>query len=225
MIYPGTDLKFKITASIPNFDIAEHGCSVEIVNRRGRVQKTIPKSAMFSDEQGNWYFNIENVRSGPIFVRFNAEIPDKDYNKQVRIVTDYQLLCWVGVSPYGCPNGSSSSSSSSDTHNVTYTQVWTVNLDGDTYLTDEQGNLILVNGQRVRFTNTAEPDRAVSLDMTGDEFKTLIEGRSDDSQINTVPEVLDVMQGLDEDTELTVMTNQDVDDMMGRVLGTGTSSE
>lgn len=215
MIYPGTDLKFRIRAEIPGYDIAQHYCTVELLNRYGKVKKTISKSAMFSDSEGNWYFTVENARTGDIFVRFNAEIPDKDYNKQVRIVTDIQKLCTVGTS-LRCQN-----SSDMAIHNVRYEQVWTVNVDGETYLTDEQGNLILTDdGQRIRFSNTAMTSRAVLLDMTGDEFKTLIEGRSDDNQINTVPEVLDVMQGLDEDTELTVMSNEDVDSMMDRILGT-----
>lgn len=212
MIYPGTDLKFRITAAIPGFDITEHNCSVEISTRRGRVQRVIPKSSMFHDDNGGWYFALENARTGEIFARFNAEVPDRDYNKQVRVITDFQLLCTVGPV---CP----CASSCQQTHDVQYEQVWTTNIDGETYLTDEQGNLILTEeGQRIRFTGTSEPSRSVTLDMSGNEFKELVEGRSDDGSINTVPEVLDVMQGLDEDTELTVMTDTDVDDMMDRIL-------
>ncbi len=216
MIFPGTDLKYKIIASFPGFVIGSHAFRIVLTDVHGRKVKELSKADCFSDSEGSWYFAVENVRKGLLFVRFYAYVPDKDYNKQVRVITDYQLLCAVACAPVcRCRH--------EGPHDVRYEQVWTVDLDDGTYLADKDGNLILVDGRRVRFPGEEGGERTVSLDMTGNEFKTLVEGRSDDSHINTVPEVFDVMNGLDEDTQLTVMSVSDADDMMSRILGDSSS--
>ena len=40
-------------------------------------------------------------------------------------------------------------------------------------------------------------------------------------KIDTVPEALDAVQNIGDDTELSVMTDADTDDMMHRILGNG----
>lgn len=145
ILYPGTDLKFRITAEIPGFDIQEHGFSLDILSRRGRVRRTIDRQECFCDSEGAWYFTLENVRKGPVFVRFNAAIPDDDYDKRVRVVTDLQLLAVVGMC--GCMMPCHCDC----THSVRYAQVWTVNLDDGTYLCDVNGELILTaDGCRIQ---------------------------------------------------------------------------
>ena len=145
MLYPGTDLKFRIRAEIPGFDIGEHGFCVEILSRRGRVRQTVTREESFCDSEGNWYFTLENARRGAVFARFRAFIPDDDYDKRVRVVTDVQLLAVVGACGCrmpchcGCP------------HTVRYTQVWTVNLDDGTYLCGADGELLLTaDGARIQ---------------------------------------------------------------------------
>lgn len=182
MIYPGTDLKFRVTATIDGFTLSDNQFEITIKNRWGQVVTTITKDQCFQDSEERWYFIVENVRSGKMYASFTGAINDDDYQKQVRIVTDYQILCEVGTA---C-----TATTSATAHQVQYEQVWTANIDGTTYLADSDGQLVTAaDGRRIAFTQGSS--RKVTLDMTGDEFKTLIEGRTDDGKINTVPEMED----------------------------------
>lgn len=145
MIYPGTDLKFRIKSSVYGFSLTEHDFTVEIVGRRGYVRQRITKEQMFSDADGAWYFTLDNVRSGKTFAKFYASIPDGDFDKLTRTVTDIQLLCVAG-----CCCGQNRGGDCC-AHIVKYEQVWTADLDDGTYLAGSDGSLILTaDGCRIK---------------------------------------------------------------------------
>ena len=53
----------------------------------------------------------------------------------------------------------------------------------------------------------------VMMHMTGDEFLKLIEGRSPDSEINTLPEVFDALRGItDKDSAVKEDVQDQIDD-------------
>lgn len=154
MIYSGTDLKFKVEATIAGFSMADNDFLIVIKNRWGQTRQTIKKEECFNDEQGGFYFTVESVTTGAYFAFFTAFIPDDDYDKLTRNVVDKKHLytvdscgCNVIQTDCECPPDCECHQG---TLKVKYTQVWTVNLDDGTYLTDKDGNLIIVDGNRVQ---------------------------------------------------------------------------
>lgn len=147
MIYSGSDLKFKVEANIQGFSMVDNDFVIVIKNRWGQHRCTIKKEECFQDENNGFYFTIENVSIGVFYAYFTAYLPDDDYDKQTRNVVDKQRLytvdscgCKVNVDDCTCD---SSCPCHDGEMKVTYKQVWTVNLDDGTYLTDKNGNLIL----------------------------------------------------------------------------------
>ena len=149
MIYAGTDLKYRITTSFEDFDLARDTFEIAIRNRWGQVKSTIKKDDCFYDSDGNYYFTVENVTNGVFFADFRGAYEDDDYDKQQRVVTDTQQLYEVGMCecrsiyvPCECE------------HKVRYEQVWTVSVDGGDYLADSEGRYIYTSdGKRIQFTN------------------------------------------------------------------------
>ena len=207
MIYPGTDLKFRITATQPDFQLSEDWFEIRIKDQYGRVRYTIGKSDCFWDDQGAWYFVMDDVRKGVYFAFFHGRYEDEDYDDQRRDFTDAQELCRVGYCGGTCHCKCK--------HAVQYEQVWTVSIDGEDYLCDCDGKYILTaDGNRICFKNNKqqhiEDMGKVRLDtLTGDEFKLLIEGRSQDGKTDTIPEIIDALRGIDSETT-TVKEDVDV---------------
>lgn len=207
MIYPGTDLKFKVTCEVTDFFMSEDSFDLTVKNRWGQEIAIIKKEDCFYDREGNFYFTVEDVKTGMLYVQFRAIREDDDYDKQTSIFTDMQLLavvgqCECGAEQHPCDCGCKD-------HKVHYEQVWTVSVDGEDYLCDKDGRYILTaDGNRICFksekSKQIEDMGKVRLDtLTGDEFKQLIEGRSMDGKTNTIPEMIDVLQGINNE-ETTV---------------------
>lgn len=197
-IPPQSDAKFRVTADIPEFDMERNDFHIIILNQVGRMKANVDKDECFKDNLGKYYFTLERMATGLYFAKFVASVPDDDYNKQERIVTDNQLLCFVGNYDANLKFLVNRSSE----HKVHYEQVWTANLDDGEYLADINGDFVLTaDGQRISFQGRSSSDGKVRLQMTGDEFKQLIEGRDPNGEVNTIPELMDAMRGItDEET-------------------------
>ena len=199
MIYPGTDLKFRITATQPDFQLSEDWFEIRIKDQYGRLRQTVEKSDCFWDDQGAWYFVMDDVRKGVYFAFFHGRYEDEDYDDQRRDFTDVQELCRVGYC--GCPCVSRCKRK----HVVHYEQVWTVSIDGDEYLCDCDGRYILTaDNKRICFKN----DKATEIEdmgkvrlktMKGEEFVRLIEDFDPNSEVDTIPEVMHALQGISDD--------------------------
>lgn len=146
-VYPGNDSKFRITSTLEEFSLNEHNFEIYIKNTYGQVVAIIKKDECFKDSEGQWYFDMENLRRGVYHAIFIGSIPDDDYNKQSRIFTDFQEFLIVSnkccsKSFHSCPCE----------HKIHYEQIWTINLDDGTYLCDKDGNLMLTaDGRRIQF--------------------------------------------------------------------------
>ena len=206
MNYAGTDLKFRVTTTQPAFSLVEHDFEILIKDRYGRVRQRVKKEDCFWDSEDRCYFTVEDIRYGIFFAFFTGYYPDGDYNKLYRVFTDVQQLYEVGMcgckcaSPCQCKCG----------HRVQYEQIWTVNIDGEAYLCGSDGVLIEgSDGKPICFKKTVPSDSddggnssgRVRLDtMTGEEFKQFIEGRTPDGRIDTVPELMDAMNGISDES-------------------------
>ncbi len=196
MIYPGTDLKFRITTTQPDFDLSRDDFEIKIKDRYGRVRYDLTKADCFWDDQGNWYFVMDDVKTGIYFAWFHGRYEDEDYDDQRRDFTDVQELCRVNYHdmPPRCHHR----------HVVQYEQVWTVSIDGEDYLADCDGNYVLTSdGNRICFKSNKEQiidDMGkVRMKMTGDEFLQFMEGRNPDGTIDTIPEMMDAARGISDD--------------------------
>lgn len=152
MIYPNTDLKFRVWTDYENFSMDEDDFRVRIIDRYGRVRYEVPKDECFQDSEGHWYFTMERVRSGWYWANFQAVGSDDDYDKLKRVVCDTQPLVCVGY----CDRHAPLVHDCDEDHEVHYEQVWTVNLDDGTYLADKDGNFILTSeGSRIQIKKGA----------------------------------------------------------------------
>lgn len=221
MIYPGTDLKFKITVDAPGFDMVNHSQDATLIikNSWNQVKYIIHRDDMLVDKDLRLYFMLPNVQSGAYYAQLTLTKEDANFDGGQQRIIDCQPLVRVGdchhtnAGVYVCP---------ADGVAVAYERVWTVNIEGVIYLADCYGNPILdKDGNRIylRAADGGSESSQVTLDMTSEELKTLLEGRNDNGKIDTVPEVLDALGGMDEDTEVSVMTEEQTEAMMDRVLG------
>ena len=149
MNYAGQDLKFRVTSTFDNFALADNDFAITVKNRWGRVTATVPKDECFRDSEGNFYFTLECVAEGVYEAFFRGVVLDNDFMKMTAIVTDRQKLTSVGQ----CDCGGAQHACSCEDHKVQYEQIWTVNLDNETYLADKEGNIILTaDGRRIVIT-------------------------------------------------------------------------
>lgn len=199
MIYPGTDLKFRITTTQPDFNLSENTFEIKIKDQYNRVRQVVTKSDCFWDDQGNWYFVMDNVKTGIYFAWFHGRYEDEDYDDQRRDFADVQELCRVNyhVGPMHRHRH----------HKVHYEQVWTVSIDGDEYLCDCDGNYVLTSdGKRICFKSNKSQEiddmGKVRMKMTGDEFLEFMEGSNPDGKIDTIPEMMDAVHGISDDTTI-----------------------
>jgi hypothetical protein len=201
MIYPGTDIKFRITTEIPDFQLSEGNFRVVVKDRYGRVVASLTKNDCFYDDQGQFYFTIEKVRCGWHFAFFTAYREDEDYDDLTAAYTDSQPLCCVGYCEKHAPQ---IHDCDEDHHKVHYEQVWSVSIDGEDYLADCDGNYVLTSdGNRICFKSNKQEiidDMGkVRMKMTGDEFLQFMEGRDRNGEINTIPELMDAAHGISDD--------------------------
>ena len=197
---PGTDLKFRVTAAKEDFNLARDDFNIVIKNQYGRVTHRILKGDCFYDSEARWYFTVPNIKEGEHYAVFVGCYEDDDFDRQKRIWTDRQKLfvCREGCMmtqrrarhPESCP--------------VSYEQVWSVSIDGEDYLADCDGNYVYTSdGKRIQFSNQlsdiVEDMGKVKMKMTGDEFLKLMEGKEPNEQVNTIPELMDAMQGISDD--------------------------
>lgn len=210
---PGTDLKFRVTTSKDDFNLARDDFNIVIKNQYGRVVARILKNDCFYDSEGRWYFNVENIHEGEHTAVFVGCYEDEDYDKQRRIWTDRQLL-FVGregcmethrrhLHPESCP--------------VRYEQVWAVSVDGEDYLADCDGNYVYTaEGYRIQFSNDiseiVENMGKVKMKMTGKEFLKKWEGRDPNGEIDTIPEMFDAAQGISDDETIPQRIQKDIDE-------------
>lgn len=201
MTYIGSDLKFRITTTKDDFTLAGCPFCIVIKNSYGRVVKRIQKGDCFFDTEGQWYFNVENVKEGLHTAVFVGAYEDDDYAKQQRTWTDIQPLyngsvccCTTATDPHRC----------CEDHKVHYEQVWDVSIDGEDYLADRYGRYVYTSdGKRIMFKNQIIDDiedmGKVKMKMTGEEFLKLMESKEPNSEINTIPELMDAMRGISDD--------------------------
>lgn len=214
MIYPGTDIKFRITTEIPDFQLSEGNFRVVVKDGYGRVVANLTKNDCFYDDQGQFYFTIEKVRCGWYFAFFTAYREDEDYDDQTAAYTDSQPLCCVGYCEkhapqiHDCDEGN---------HKVHYEQVWSVSIDGADYLADCYGRYIYTSdGKRIQFSNQTsqyvEDMGKIQMQMTGEEFLQFMEGRDKNGEINTIPEMFDAAQGISDDETIKGEIEDEMDE-------------
>lgn len=217
MTYPGTDKKWMVTTTQQDFHLMRDDFEIVIVDPYRR-RRRIPKEDCFWDSDGRFYFTLENLRAGIYYAAFRGSYEDDDYDKQRRVFTDVQQLIVVGRCPsVPCCKGR---------HAVQYREVYTVSVDGEDYLCGSDGIYILTSdGKRICFksdkSKAIEDMGKVRLDtMTADEFKQFIEGRSKDGKINTVPELMDAAEGIDDDETIQHDVDERIEAGIGQNLGT-----
>ena len=226
-IYPGMDVKFQVTTEWEHFHITEDDFTIVIKDSCGRTKQTMKRNDLFWDSDGNFYFTIENVRHCTYYAYFKGSYEDDDYDKQTATVTDYQEILDVPSCVRDCPcKNSNFTPSYKCCHKVHYQLVWTVSIDGDDYLCGSDGKYILTSdGKRIAFKNPkrkqVEDMGKVILDtMTGEEFKQFMEGRNPDGDIDTVPEMMDAMQGISDQETIQQDVNEQIDEYMDEECAT-----
>lgn len=220
--FPGTDRKFMVTVTQEDFLLVDDDFEITVIDPYRR-QRRIRKQDCFFDSDGRYYFTLEKTLRGTYYAWFKGWYEDDDYDKQTRQFTDGQKLCEVGVRTCRCGTATDSTESA-DTggngcqcrHVVQYQEVTTVSVDGDEYLADIDGKYILTSdGKRIAFQNATNDKiddmSKVRLNMTGDEFKTLIEGDNHDGTINTIPEMMQAAQGISDDETIQHDVDERID--------------
>lgn len=211
MAYPGQDLKYRITTTKQDFTLAEDRFAIIIKNSYGRIMARITKNDCFYDTQGRWYFALENMAASVYTAYFLGGYEDEDYDKQKRVWTDVQLLAVVDE------RGGRRVRKSMRRHRVKYEQVWSVSVDGEDYLADCYGRYIYTSdGKRIQFTNQTseivEDMGKVKMNMTGEEFLKMWEQREPNSEVNTIPEMMDVMRGISDNETIPQKIQQEIDE-------------
>ena len=212
VVAPGTDLKFRVTVTKEDFNLARDWFEIIIKNSYGRVVARITKNDCFYDSEARWYFALENVKQGEHAAVFIGAYEDEDYGKQRRVWTDRQPL-FVGIED--CQT--SHRQHSCEGHPVEYEQVWDVSIDGEDYLADCDGNYVYTSdGKRIQFSNQlsdiVEDMGKVKMKMTGEEFLKKWEGRDPNGEIDTIPEMFDAAQGISDDETIPQKIKRDIDE-------------
>lgn len=219
-IYPGTDVKMQIIANIDDFLLTENNFLILIKNRWGRIVKRVDKNDCFYDSDGRFYFVLGSLPRGEYYAYFKGWIDDDDYDEQTATVTDYQLLLKVPSLPSPLHP-----STPSPLHKVSYQVVQVVDVDGEAYLADCYGRYIYTSdGKRIQFTNDVsekiEDMAKVKLNMTGEQFKMLVEGENPNGAIDTIPEMMRATTGISDDTTIRKDVDDQIDDGLEQNKGT-----
>lgn len=136
VIYPDTDLKFRVDFSLEGFDPKTDPWLLQLRNEFRKLP--ITKDDSLVDEEGNFYITVR-ARIGKTFVTTTCGIPDGDYAGGYRQETDEQFL----YEPY-CTMPGYAMGYCRHKHWVTFTRVWmtSVNDDGLMLLLDRNGQVI-----------------------------------------------------------------------------------
>jgi hypothetical protein len=185
-----------------------------VIDRFGRVFKEYAKKDFIRDTEGNYYFQMKDVLTGEYKAITTIGIPDEDFASGYQQRTDAQIFLHVNMMmchpACGCRH-------KTDGMGVVIERVWSVSIDGEDYLADVDGNPILTSeGEKIYFINPIDKEDEdmgkVKLNMTGAEFKKLIEGDEPNSEVNTIPEVMRVMQGISDDTTVKKEIEDEVEE-------------
>ena len=214
MIYPGQDLKYRITSKLDDFNLSRDNFEIVMKDRYGAIRCTIKKEDCFYDTEGHWYFALESVEVGPYFAFFKAFIDDDDYDKQKAVFIDEQFLFMVS---HNCCGSKEKKSKCKCDHKILYERVWSVSIDGADYLADCYGNYVYTSdGKRIQFTNqlseTVDDMGKVKMKMTGDEFLQFMEGRNPNGEIDTIPEMIDAAKGIGDDETIKEEIGKEVEE-------------
>ena len=216
MIHAGTDLKFKVSVNLDGFDINEDNMTLAIKNRWGQTKYSYIAEDFFDNGNGEWFFTMPNVQKGRYYACLTCHRIDEDFEGNEQKVVDVQPL--VNVDICDCYD-SICNCHATDGMQVIYERVWTVNLVDGVYLADVNGQPIMTSdGQLIRFSDIIPQKKDVRINMTADEFKHYWDDRDDNGVIDTRKEIHDALGGINDDTELSIMTNEDTDNMMNRIL-------
>lgn len=195
------------------FSLTECDFSITIKSRWGKLITTIAKGDCFEDSDGRYYFTLTGLANGNYYAYFSGTISDVDFSGSKRTITDKQRLITIGSCCCDCEE---SDCCCENDHLITYEQVWTRNIDDVDYLCDKFGNYIYTSdGHRIAFTRKPQETTdmgKITLNMTGDEFKQLIEGRSPNGEVDTIPEMVDVMKGINDDSTIKDETESTYDE-------------
>ena len=205
MIHSGTHLKFFVSIEADGFLMSRDPWTIEIRDSFHRLALSIDKGECYRDTLGNWYFNMNAVPTGSYIAHTKISIPDEDFDpQQYMVITDKTHVVDVGL--HSCQKPYRPCHCECETEGIitTITRVWSKSIDGADYLADKDGNYIYTSdGRRIQFIVQNEINDAnmgkVQLNMTGEQFKQLIEGNDPNGQINTLPEALAAMQGISDD--------------------------
>ena len=214
MIYPGTDLKFKVSAIGRGMTLADNDFTLVVKNGYGRVMLVADKQDMLTDSAGGFYFTMSAVPSGSYTAILTIAKVDINFDGARQHIVDQSPLCTVSGSnvKMGGPG--------TDGLVVCYERIWTVNIGDGVYLCDVNGNPILdVDGNPIILQEQGSEQSDVRLSMTAEEFKQLIEGRNKNGKIDTLPEVMDAVEDIGDDTELKPMSGNEARDMVRSIFG------
>ena len=211
--YAGQDLKFMVESLCENLILTRDSFEIVIVNRWGKVARKITKNDCFYDSDGRFYFTVENIQPGVWFARFRGAYEDDDYDKQEAVMADEQKLFECSVRDCCCDK--STFGDCKCEHQVRYTEVTRVSIDGADYLADCYGRYIYTSdGKRICFTSSTSQKiddlGKVMMQMTGEEFLRKWESFDPNSEVDTIPELMHAMQGISDDKTI----KQDVEDQM-----------
>ena len=219
MIYPHTDLKFRITITASDFNQRSNPWTLRVIDRFNRERLNMERKDFMRDSLGRFYFDMKDVLTGEYRAITQIGIPDEDFNDGYQHRTDAQIFLHVNMCnchhDCGCH-------CQTDGMEVLIERVYTINIDGGDYLADVNGTPILDSeGNKIYFINHIDEEDTdmppVKLNMTGEEFKKLIEGDEPNSEVNTIPEVMRVMQGISDDTTV----KQEIKDETGTTYDEG----
>ncbi len=139
-IYPGTDLKLKVTFLDEDFDPAANDWAVEIQNEYGQKAGMITKEESLIDTEGNFYITVR-TQAGKFLAKTTYLLPDTDYGTGYGQKTDIQTLydtgcgCLPRLKPVCCEQETE--------HRVIFEEVNLRNVDDLYILLDRDGEPIL----------------------------------------------------------------------------------
>lgn len=103
MIYPGTDLKFKVSVKTTNKTPDKRSLSLSVVDQYGRRRYEVAGSDFIADRYGGLYFVLPNVPRGVYFAELTCHVHDVDFPDKEQSVVDVQHLANVGVCEMRAP--------------------------------------------------------------------------------------------------------------------------
>ena len=157
MIHTNTSLKYNILIEAKDFEQERDPWGVVIYDYFNKEYATIDKEDCFRDSEGGYYFTLPNMDKGKYRAITTVQIPDDDYEPTYMTITDRQHLVDVGLCDCHKPYRPCNCQCETEGLKVTFTRVFSTNLDDAAYLCDINGNLILTaDGRRIQFNNNNE---------------------------------------------------------------------